>query len=368
MKLKTIIERAPIWYEMSTQPGAPAVYLEGPPGVGKTSVLSQLPARLEVMHPGKKFGLVVLNGACVSLTTLSGYLWPTERDGETYSRFTKPDWWIGPDAKSLSEFDGGILIVDEIDKVANDEKKIMGEAALSKRLASHSLPPGWVIWFAGNRASDKSGSTKDLMHLVNRRMTVNVDGDVDSLKEWMEEQGALGETIIFMEENPNIVFPDKVPDDFSPYCTPRSLASFDQYLRLLMKVTGSDAIPTDTTVIEEGNGIMGVAATAQFMATVRLGQELPPYEDIIKKPETIALPARPDAMMLAIYKIAAKVSKDDAAAALKYVGRLPKEFHVNFVRTVLKRDKSMINIKAFREWCAQNASLVTIIAKLQDAV
>lgn len=371
MKLIDIERNLVNWYMMSAEDEGSSVYLTGPTGRGKTSVMRLAPALLDQTFVGKKHAICILNGACFTLSTATGYLWPVTENGKQYSRFTVPDWWLGTiDASGkktglpLEAFDGGIILVDEADKLEPQEKKIMGEAALSKRLASHDLPPGWVVWFAGNRAQDRSGSTKEFDHLIDRRMQINVDDDLESTIQHFEKIGCLPETIVFAQENPNIIFPEKVPDVQGPYCTPRGTVAVDKYLQLLMRVNDLDAIPTTAEVTEQIGGRIGAGAAAQFMASIRLGQELPSYEEIVAKPKTIAIPKRPDAMMLAIYKLAARVSKKDIGPVLDYVKRLPKEFAVNFARAATKRDITFINTQAFRQWCQENAALVSILNQL----
>lgn len=364
MKLIDIERNLVNWYMMSAEDEGSSVYLVGPTGRGKTSVLRTLPEKLNKSFPGKKHGIVIINGACFTLSTATGYLWPVEEGGKQYSRFTRPDWWITTEGQPLETYDGGVIVVDEADKLPSDEKKIMGEGALSKRLASHQLPPGWVVWFAGNRAKDRSGSTKEFDHLIDRRMEINVDDDLESTIQHFEKIGYLPETIVFAQENPNIIFPERVPDVQGPYCTPRGTVAVDKYLQLLMRVNDLDTIPTTAEVTEQIGGRIGAGAAAQFMASIRLGQELPSYEEIVAKPKTIAIPKRPDAMMLAIYKLAARVSKNDIGPVLDYVKRLPKEFAINFARAATKRDITFINTQAFRTWCSENAALVSILNQL----
>jgi hypothetical protein len=368
MKLKDILSRIPHYYNLSMQPGGPAIRLRGPIGIGKSSTLSKAPTVLAQFNPGKKFGLVIINGTCVTLTTATGYLWPETVGEKTYSRFTRPDWWrTMMEDLPLEDYDGGIIVVDEDDKLNPDEKKIFGEAALSKRLASHQLPPGWCVWFAGNRASDKSGSTKELSHLNNRVLTINVDHDAAGLIEWFEEQGGLPETMSFVRENEAIVFPDRVPDDFSPFCTSRSLAAWDMHLRLLIESGIPHSEVLTGLTLEEGNGLIGMSATAQYVATWRLSSQLPAYEAIIADPTGTPIPTRIDAQMMAIYKIANNVTKADAGAAMTYVQRMSDEFSINFVRRLMKRDKKLINVKEISDWALKNASLVALVGKLKES-
>jgi hypothetical protein len=83
------------------------------------------------------------------------------------------------------------LFVDEADKMETDAKEIVGEGCLSGRFGPHQLPPGWIVWMAGNRAGDRSGSTKELVHLINRRREIDVTDDLESLLNWMNENGCM---------------------------------------------------------------------------------------------------------------------------------------------------------------------------------
>lgn len=356
MKLSQILERAPLWYEAGK-----SIYLKSAPGRGKTETIMSIPALLEKKHPGKRFGLVVINGGCFTLTNATGYLWPEERENEgRYSQFTRPDWWLADDYP-LESYAGGLIFIDEWDKMDIESKKITGEAALSGRLASHQLPPGWVVWGAGNRSQDRSGSTKELDHLINRRREIEVQDDMVSLLEWGVRNALLPETLTFIEANPQVVF-EPLPEKQGPWCTPRGIAGADRYLRLLARDKG--VIPTDATTIEEISGDIGPGAAAQYFAMIRLGMEMPKYEDIVKNPGSVKVPAKIDAQMLVSHSLAARVSSEDAGKVLQYVDRMPKEFAVTFARSATQRDPALVNSKAFMAWIGANSSLIALMNRL----
>jgi hypothetical protein len=364
VKLSDIENRLVPWYMSSSKKDGPSIMLTSAPGRGKTSVLGLLPAKLAEAFPGKQFGNVVINGACLTLTTASGYLWPEEKNGKRYSEFTRPSWWTTAEGKPLEAYAGGVIVIDEIDKAGQDEKKIVGEAALSKRFASHQLPPGWVVWFAGNRASDRSGSTKDLDHLINRRLTIEVQDDIKSLTDWMERNGALPETVTFAHENPQIVFM-AAPEKQGPWCTPRSLMQADGHVQSLMAAAKTDAIPTDPLAQEELAAGIGMGAAAQYTNTIRLGQELPTYEKIIASPSGAPVPKKPDATRLAAYKLASRVGATDMDKVLPYVQRLPTEFQMIFGRSAIQRDYKLVTNGAFKAWCGKHSALIAMLAKLK---
>ena len=364
MNLSQIEDRVVAWYMSSAKKGGASIFLESSPGMGKSSLLDTVPSKLNKYFPGKSFGGVIINGACVTLTTATGYLMPETRDGKQYSEFTRPAWWTTSEGKPLEAYDGGIIVVDEFDKMGTDEKKIFAEASLSKILGSHRLPPGWVVWFAGNRAKDRSGSTKDFDFNINRRRTFHVQPDIKSLLNWMDRNGCLPETKTFAEENPHIVFGD-APEQQGPWCTPRSLAQADGHLQSLMEAGNTDMIPTDPLTQEEIAAGIGAAAAAQLMATIKLGQELPSYDKIIAAPGTVPVPSKPDAKRLACYKLAGQVSATDMGKVLTYIKRLPSEFQIMFGKSAVLRNNKFIVNKDFTAWAASQSSLLELMAKLK---
>jgi hypothetical protein len=365
MKLMEIEGRLVAWYLASNEDGGPSWHLQSKPGRGKTTTLETVAKRLDehFKSPGG-YGVSVINGACLTLTTATGYLWPTEHDGVRYSEFTRPSWWITKEGKPLEAYKGGVIIIDEEDKIGLDEKKIVGEAALSKVFGNHRLPPGWVVWFAGNTAADRSGSTKQLDHLINRRKTIQVQDDMLSLLNWQDRNDVLPETRVFTEDNAALVFQDP-PKEQGPWCTPRSLHQADIHFQALMDAADTDMVPTDALAQEELAAGIGTAAAAQYMATVKLGQELPPYEQIIAKPTTLPVPSKPDARRLAAFKLASRVSGADMSAVLTYVERMPPEFQMIFGRSTVQRDMKLVTHPAFAKFCGKHASLIAMLNKFK---
>jgi hypothetical protein len=361
MKLNQLTARIPALYYAALEDGGPSYYLTSAPGRGKTSVFKQFPKLMKRIDPQGNYGLSIINGANFTLMTAMGFMVPvTDANGREVSKFTLPYWWMTTEGKPLDAYDGGIIFIDEADKLGMDEKKIVGEAALSKMLGNHRFPPGWVVMFAGNRMSDRSGSTRELDHLILRRILLEATDDVESWVEWALAEKLLPETIQFGEENPQLLF-EPQPDDQRPRCTPRTLHQADIHLQSLMRSFETDKIPTDPLTQEEVKGGIGAPACAQFMKTIRLGQELVSYEAVIADPGRVAVPSKPDAMRLMSYKIASRVSEVDAKAALIFMARMPMEHQTIFVRMAIQRHYQLAFEPNFAAWCGRNTALIAIL-------
>lgn len=355
MKLSTVQERMPLWYKNGT-----SIHLEGGPGLGKSSVIEQAPDVIGKRY-GLNLGIVVINGAMLTPMDVLGYGVPKHYENHTEMRFSDPFFWRTEEGKRLEEYDGGILFVDEQDKADTDTKKILGEGRLSGRFGPHRLAKGWLVWSAGNRAQDRSGSGKKLDHEINRYQEIAVNPDLASWNEWALTRGVMPLTIAFANQNPHLVFSDTVPEKQGPWCTPRSLVSADGYLRLLAQEFGE--VPDDATTIEEVGGRIGAGAAAQYFAFVKLERNMPKFERIIADPSGVKVPEKPDAAMLICYNLAHRVDENTAKPVITYVERMPKEFSVTFAHAACKRDPKLVRTPAFQKWAMDNSSLMAAIAR-----
>jgi hypothetical protein len=357
MLLDTVLREMPYWYEAKL-----AIYLTSSPGQGKTTTLSAAPALLS-RHFNKSMGLVIINGGNLNEMDVQGYLVPRHNESYSESIFTRPPWWRTTEGKNLEDYDGCVVVVDEADKCPVEVKKILGEACESNRLGSHVLPEGCIVWMAGNRSSDRSGSTKELDHLINRRCEISVTVDLDGWTNWANRNGVLPLTIAFANANPQIVFESKVPDKQGPWCTPRSLVKADRLLAVKAKYNNGE-VPLDPTTNETLAGIIGEGGQQQYINSIKLAQQMPKFEVIIADPMKAKVPEAPDAQMLVCFHLAHKVDDKSVEQVVKYVDRFPKEFAVTFARATIQRSPTLLPTKAFNAWCMRNASLVAVLNQL----
>lgn len=354
--LNTIARRSTTMYKSGK-----CYYLKSAPGRGKTTTIVEAVPRI-AKELGKHLGLVVINGPLLTPADAVGYLVPVHKDTGPESSYTKPFWWRTSEGKSLDEYDGGILFVDEADKMDTDVKKVIGEMALSGRCGPHELPKGWVVWMAGNRSQDRSGGTKELDHLINRRCELDVTDDLAGWEQWAFNNGVHPSIIAFANQNPQIVFPDTVPEKQGPFCTPRSLVACAEMLSMM---GDGDDLPTDTDAIEYASGYIGQAASAQLFATLRLAAELPPLDQIIASPLTCKVPTKPDAQMLVCYNLAARTDASNLGPIIQYVERMPADFAVTYAKNACMRLPMLVARPEMLDWSKRNNSLMTTLAVLR---
>lgn len=358
MNLDTFLQRSPGYYKARK-----CVYLKSPPGRGKTTtILASIPRISKAT--GKNLGIVVINGPLLTPADAVGYLVPKHLEGgRTVSVYTDPFWWVTEEGKRLEEYDGGVIFVDEADKMDVDVKKVIGEMALSGRCGPHRLPPGWVTWMAGNRSQDRSGSTKELDHLINRRVELDVTDDLMGWEKWCLQNGVHPTIVAFGMQNPQIVFSETLPDRQGPWCTPRSLVAAGELL--LAQSEDGKTIPTDDSAVEDAAGAIGQAAAAQLFATIRLESELPSIESIMANPDKAKLPSAPDAQMLVAYKLAAMATEQTLTPVIKYIERLPADFSMTFAKALCTRNPMFAARPAMLDWSKRNSAIMAAMAVLK---
>jgi hypothetical protein len=355
MNLDTFLELSVAYYKSRK-----SFYLKSAPGRGKTTTILASVGRI-ARALDKNIGVSVISGPLLTPADAVGYLVPKHLDsGRTVSVYTEPFWWVTEEGKRLDEYDGGIIFVDEADKMEVDVKKIMGEMALSGRCGPHRLPAGWIVWMAGNRSQDRSGSTKELDFLINRRFEIDVTDDLAGWERYCLRMGVNPTIVAFGMQNPNIVFSESLPDRQGPWCTPRSLVAAGEALEAM---ADGGPIPTHDHAVE--TAAIGQAAAAQLFATIKLEAELPSMQSIIATPTTAKMPSGPDAQMLVAYKLAALAEDTTLAPIIKYIERMPADFSITFAKALCTRNPMFAAKPAMIDWSKRNSTLMATMAALK---
>lgn len=163
------------------------VYLEGPPGIGKTAIMAQIAQRLNIAlvaytmtHHTRQsaLGLPVIEKRCF--------------EGREYAitEYTMSE--IVAEVYRQMEQTGcrqGILFLDEINCVSETLMPAMLELLQHKRFGQHPLPEGWVIVCAGNPEKyNRNARTFDAVTLDRVRL-MRIEPDVTAWQVYAEATG-----------------------------------------------------------------------------------------------------------------------------------------------------------------------------------
>src|SRR5215467_1451938 len=319
--------------------------LQSGPGIGKSSVMHQLCKRLARMLK-QPVGLVVEMLASLTSPDIRGFMIPIREGDGMRTVFSLPPWYptvhniyvFTPDGKVYlpGEWDGevpevGILFLDEWGQADEDVRKPAAELILNGVVGTHRLPPGWRVVGAQNRMSDRSGVTRELMHIVNRRGLLEIEGDPAAWLRWADDEPPETQphplVRAFVRKQPDIVFKDALPDTTDPYCTPRSLCLMDRDIRVLRTEDeiDHDRFPTSSLALELCSAWIGKSAAAQFFTHIRFAEEIPDLDDIIAEPRRTKIPAGKDAQMICVFMLTDAIEDESVQSIVRYTLRFAPE-------------------------------------------
>ena len=143
------------------------VFLWGPPGVGKSSVVASIAKK-------QKLELLDIRASLLDPTDLRGI--PAIENGKAI--WTPPSF-LPHDPKSK-----GLLFFDELNAAPPLVQASLYQLTLDRRIGEYILPDGWRIFGAGNRAEDASVVFRMPAALSNRFVHVDFEVNVDDWSEW----------------------------------------------------------------------------------------------------------------------------------------------------------------------------------------
>lgn len=286
-------------------------YLDGNPGIGKTSIVRQL---------GDEFGIGVriLTLAQYDPVEVSGWQLP---DGDKMKRL-RPDW--------MPTEGRGILFIDELPQANTMLQNIAAQIIDERRVGPHNLPDGWHIVAAGNPQKARAGTSHMPTHLRDRMLWIEVEPDLEEMARQFEKKGKGEEVVAFLRFYPDML--STFDPDAKSCPSPRSWERVANLMALM------DDMPQK--LMEDAfRGCVGKEAGTAFAAFLRVYGRIPTIDEIVKDPENVRMPNRPDELYALATHIERHMTVENAPAVMKYMARCPQqEFTASIIRGATKRE------------------------------
>lgn len=178
------------------------VFIWGQPGIGKSSLVSQFAAAVEME-------CALLDASQLAPEDLIGV--PELKDG--LSHFRPP--------ATLVRDQAFVLFLDDFNKASAEVQKACYTLILEQRLGEYQLPKGSVVILAGNRTQD-SAMVKPLSSaIINRVIHVHLRCDHRQWLKWASAADIHPLVYQYVAENPDHLT-DAPPKLEEPFSTPRS--------------------------------------------------------------------------------------------------------------------------------------------------
>lgn len=301
------------------------VFLWGPPGIGKSSIVQQIAQELN-------WQLIDLRLSLLNPVDLRGLPYLDKDKGAAV--------WLKPEF--LPTQGQGILFLDELNTAPVSVQIAAYQLLLDRKLGNYVFPEGWRIVAAGNRETDGASVTKLPSPLANRLLHLDIEASLEDWKIWAEDH-VDSRVIAFLNFRPKLLA--TLPkEEQKAYPTPRSWQFVSQILQLY----------ADPNLAEEAIvGAVGEGAAKEFLAYLPIYQDLPDIDGILEG-RVSTIPAKADIKHAVCQALVTKLKKNQIDNFLNYTLKLDPEFATLVVRDAAKKGKgwerAIMDAKTWKIW------------------
>jgi len=339
--IATILEKE---FLSTSQSHHTPVMLWGPPGIGKSQIVSQVAANNDVP---------VID---IRLSQIE----PSDLRGIPFRSEDKVIWAVPdmlPNKKSHGE--KGILFLDEINTAPPSVSAAAYQLILDRKLGNYELPDHWAIFAAGNRQGDRGVTYTMPAPLANRFSHFEIDTHLDDWVAWAYQQNIDERIIAFLRFRPELLFDFDASINPVAFPTPRS---WEYAHRALKKFESKPRL-----LLGSLQACVGEVAGVEVQAFIEHYENLPDIDAIIRG-ESVEVPKKIDlqyAVASALVGRAIREKNTDNAAAthgniLNYALQFPqREMGVMLVSDMHRAiGRSLFQVPEFNQWANQIADLM----------
>lgn len=305
------------------------VFLWGPPGIGKSSIVAQIAKEQEI-------GFIDLRLSLLDPTDLRGIPFFNANDNSAV--------WAPASFLPDGSVEEGILFLDELNTAAPMVQASAYQLILDRKIGEYTLPKGWSIIAAGNRESDRGVVFRMASPLANRFVHLEMEVSVDDWQQWAKKAAIEPTIIAFIVYRPDALFAFDTSNDNKAFATPRTWAYVNEILL---------SQPEEDILMEMVSGAIGEELAASFLGFRAVAQSLPDIEGILDG--TVSqTPTDTSALHLLCTALTMRIDDETRSKELdnllKYTLNLPGEFAVMIVQDLRQRDISLDYVNSWALW------------------
>lgn len=305
------------------------VFLWGPPGIGKSSIVAQIAKEKEI-------GFIDLRLSLLDPTDLRGIPF---FDAKNEAAIWAPASFL-PDGSQKE----GILFLDELNTAAPMVQASAYQLILDRKIGEYTLPEGWAIIAAGNRESDRGVVFRMAAPLSNRFIHLEMESSVEDWKVWATDRGIDASIIGFISYRPDALFTFDTQNYSRSFATPRTW----EYVN---EVISSE--PEDDLLMPLISGAIGEELAAAFLGFRVVAGELPDIDSIMEG-KCSDVPGEPSALHMLSTALSLRIDQATSTKKLNnlvgYTLKMPGEFAVMIVQDLRAREIELDHVDNWTLW------------------
>jgi len=307
------------------------VFLWGPPGVGKSSIVRSIATQ-------RKMELLDVRASLLDPTDLRGI--PTVEKGKAK--------WCSPSFLPSDPKSKGLLFFDELNAAPPLVQASLYQLTLDRCVGEYKLPDGWSIIAAGNRAEDRSVTFRMPAALINRFVHLDYEVDFEDWRDWAVINKMHPLVVGFLSTRRELLFNMDQPD--KPFPTPRSWEMVSDILSSQVSYKECQDIIL---------GIVGEGAMMEFIGYCEsaISEEL--IKKIINDPNSAKLPKKLGDQYALISYLSFNLEKKEVEKGSEVLlGRLAPELGVLLLRNCLKIRPKFAMKKGVQEFISKHKDVI----------
>ena len=313
------------------------IFLWGPPGIGKSSIVSQIAKE-------KNIGFIDLRLSLLDPTDLRGIPFFNTEDNSAV--------WANASFLPDGSVEEGILFLDELNTAAPMVQASAYQLILDRKIGEYTLPEGWAIVAAGNRESDRGVVFRMASPLANRFVHLDMEVNLADWQSWAKKSGIDTSIIAFTSYRPDALFAFNTQSDSKAFATPRTW----QYVNEIL-----NSHPEEDLLMDMIKGAIGEELAAAFLGFKSVAKNLPDIDQILEG-SSEEVPEETSALHILCTALSMRINEDTRANELdnllRYTLNLPGEFAVMVVQDLRDRKIELDYVKSWPLWARKFNTLL----------
>jgi hypothetical protein len=236
-----------------------------------------------------------------------------------------------------------VWFLDDLGQASPAVQAAKMQLLLAREIQGHKISDQVTFVAATNRRTDRAGVSGILEPVKSRFCSiVELAPDLDSWCNWAIDRNVHPLLIAFLRFKPELLCNFTATNDLVNSPVPRTWNHVNKLLAMKLS-------PSLLSIAIAG--AVGEGAATEFMAFMKLYEQLPNIDQILIDPKSVAIPTNPAVLYSLAGALAMKANSTTFNAITSYVNRLVAADHAEFgvlcVRDCLRRDNSLRHSQAF---------------------
>jgi len=305
------------------------VFLWGPPGIGKSSIVAQIAKEEDVSFIDLRLSL----------------LDPTDLRGiPFFNAKEETAIWAPPSFLPDGVKEKGILFLDELNTAAPMVQASAYQLILDRKIGEYHLPDGWSIVAAGNRESDRGVVFRMAAPLANRFVHLEMEANVEDWKTWAISAELDPVIIAYISHRPDALFTFANSDESRSFATPRTWEYVNEII---------SSKPEQDLIMPMVSGAIGEELAASFLGFMSVAADLPDLDAILDG-KSMDVPKEVSALHILSAALSLRINDNTSSKKLNnlinYSLNLPGEFAVMIIQDLRERNIELDHVQSWTLW------------------